>query len=65
MPRPMKVKELVATIGSKKYRLVPAVSCKGCAFESGCYTLARLNRCPVFNDYVLASDIDVIFKEIK
>lgn len=31
----MKVKELVATIGSKKYRLVPAASCKGCAFESG------------------------------
>ena len=29
------------------------------------YTLARLNRCPVFNDYVLASDIDVIFKEIE
>lgn len=66
MPKPMKVKELVATIGSLKYRLVPAASCKGCAFEQGCYSLARQkNQCPVFNDYVLASDIDVIFKEIK
>lgn len=65
MPKPMKIKELAATIGSRKYRLVPAASCKGCAFEQGCYSLARQKRCPVFNDYTLASDIDVIFKEIK
>jgi len=61
-----KIKRLIAEIGKKRYRLVPAASCKGCAFEAKCYRLGMLSKhCPVFNDYTLASDIDVIFKEIK
>jgi len=66
-----KIKRLIAEIGKKRYRLVPAASCKGCAFEAKCYRLKtgshRTGRfdCPVFNDYTLASDIDVIFKEMK
>ena len=61
-----KITKLVATIGKKRYRLVPAASCKGCAFEAKCYRPGSFfGRCPVFNDYTLAPDIGVIFKEIK
>lgn len=58
------ITELVATIDGKKYRLVPSASCKGCAFEHKCYAADRELECPVFNDYTLASDIDVIYKAV-
>ena len=35
-------------------------------FEAKCYRLGSFfGRCPAFNDYDLASDINAIFKEIK
>lgn len=59
------IAKLFAVIGGKKYELVPSGTCKGCAFEKKCYRAMRSLTCPVFNDYTLASDIDVIYKEVK
>lgn len=57
------ITDLVATVRGKRYRLVPKADCHGCAFERECR--AKKDVCPVFNDYTLASDVDVVYKEVK
>jgi len=59
-----KITCLTATIGGKRYRVLPASSCAGCAFEADCYAVPRKAACPTFGGQQFSLRLNAIFKEM-
>lgn len=57
----MEATNMTVEIGGETYDVLPGGTCDGCAFQKQCERKWNAPA-PVFNDYTLCADIDVIFK---